>query len=564
MGNLSLLLSPRVVGIKNTFIRPGGKRWKKPSIIVFIAVLFWGALFVLSCRVLSHFQSVDVIGDLLARYLLGMVLLTFFSLLIFSHVVTALSNLYLSSDLELCHSSPSSLVEIFSSRAVYTIIDSSWMVMVFGLPVIMAYAYVYRPGAGFYLTLLHMGPATGLIAAGLGILIAMVLVSIFPAQRTRDIVALLSVFLIAVLYLLFRFLRPERLVNPEAFFSILQYMNALKAADSPYLPTHWLAESLWSYLSPSGGEGRLFNVGLSWSTALALLAINVWVAGKIYFQGFSKAQEAKRRRGGKVLLDLLVKVVRKPFKEDLASIAEKDVRAFFRDNTQWSQLLLLAALVVVYLYNFSVLPLDRSPLPLGFLRDNIAFLNVGLAGFVITAISVRFVFPAVSSEGRAFWILRSSPVPLKRLLWGKFALSVLPMILLGETLILMTNYLLRVSFFMMLLSAATMIMVVLGIVGLGIGLGALYPKFSHQNIAQVSTGFGGLMFMMTGALYLVLIIVLEAGPVYMLSMSELKGDSLSLLQWSFIVLSFLAVLALSAFAVYKPMNMGLKALSELE
>jgi ABC-2 type transport system permease protein len=564
MGNLSLLLSPRAVGIKNTLTRPRGKRWKRPAIIVFVGFLFWGALFVLSCRVLAYFQSVDVIGDLLARYLLTMVLLTFFSLLIFSHVVTALSNLYLSSDLELCHASPASLVEIFLSRALYTIIDSSWMVMVFGLPVIMAYAYVYRPGAGFYVTLVHMGPATGLIAAGLGILSAMVLVSIFPAQRTRDIVMLLSIFLIALLYLLFRFLRPERLVDPEAFFSIMQYMSALKAADSPYLPTHWFAESLWFYLSPSGREGRLFNAGLAWSTALVLFVINVWVAERIYFQGFSKAQEAKRRRGGKVLLDLLVRLVRKPFQEDLASIAEKDVRAFFRDNTQWSQLLLLVALVVVYLYNFSVLPLDRSPLPLGFLRDNIAFLNVALAGFVIAAISVRFVFPAVSSEGGAFWLLRSSPITLKRFLWGKFGFCVLPMIVLGEILIIMTNYLLRVSSFMMVLSVVTMFMAVLGIVGLGIGFGALYPKFNHQNIAQVSTGFGGLIFMMTTALYLALIIVLEAGPVYLLSMSNLKGGSLSGLQRTFVIGSFLAVMAVNALAVFKPMNLGLKALNNME
>jgi len=32
---------------------------------------------------------------------------------------------------------------------------------------------------------------------------------------------------------------------------------------------------------------------------------------------------------------------------------------------------------------------------------------VGLAGFVLSAISVRFIFPAVRSEGAAFWILQS-------------------------------------------------------------------------------------------------------------------------------------------------------------
>lgn len=565
MGNLFLLLSPRAVGVRNSLSRAGGRSWKKPVLVLLIGGSFWGLLLVFSYRVLAYFQAVEVIGDLLARYLLGMVLLTFFALLIFSNVITALSNLYLSSDLELCHASPASAVEVFLSRSLYTILDSSWMVMLFSLPVVMAYAYVYAPAPGFYGMLLLMGPAVGLVAAGLGILLAVVLVSIFPAQRTRDIVVLLSICLVVLLYVLLRFLRPERLVDPEAFFSIMQYMNALRAADSPYLPTHWLAESLWSYLLPSGREEeRLFYAGVAWSTALALLVINAWVAEKIYFQGFSKAQEAKRRRGGRVLLDLVVRLLRRPFPEDLQSIVEKDVRAFFRDNTQWSQLLLLGALVVVYLYNFSVLPLERSPLPLGFLRDNIAFLNVGLAGFVMAAISVRFIFTAVSSEGGAFWILRASPITMERFLWGKFTLSVLPMLLLGETLVIMTNYLLRVSSFMMALSIATMFMTVFGIVALGIGFGALYPKFQHQNIAQVSTGFGGLMFMMTSILYLALVLVLEAGPVYMLSMSKLRGIPLSGFQWTFVAGSFLAVVAVNALAVYTPMNKGLKALSNLE
>ena len=532
--------------------------------VVFSGLLFWGLLFALSAKVLTYFQSVDVIGDLLAHHLLAMVLLIFFSLLIFSHVITSLSNLYLSSDLELCHASPASLVEIFLSRVIYTIMDSSWMVIIFGLPVMMAYAYVYRPGAGFYVTLFHMGLATGLTAACMGILLTMVLVRIFPAQKTRDIVMLLSVFLIIILYLLFRFLRPERLVDPEAFLSIMQYMSALRTADSPYLPTHWLTESLWSYLTVSGGEDRPFHGGLAWSTALALLVINVWVAERIYFSGFSKAQEAKRRRGGKALLDLLVRLVRKPFKEDLAALAEKELRAFFRDNTQWSQLLLLVALVVVYLYNFSVLPLERSPLPLDFVQNEIAFFNIGLAGFVVSAISVRFIFPSVSSEGGAFWILRCSPLTLRRFMWGKFALYVLPMLILGEVLIIMTNYLLHVSPFMMVLSVVTMLLAVFGIVGLGIGFGALYPNFNFQNVAQVSTGFGGLMFMICSALYIAVTISLEAGPVYLISMSDLKSATLSDLEWLFIIVSFLGVVVLNLFVVYQPMKMGLKALTNLE
>ena len=565
MNNLFRLLSPRILGFRNSLLRSESSARKKTLIMGIVGFFFWAGIFVLSSRVLIYFQSVEMIGDILAHHLLSMVLLTFFLLLIFSHIVTALSNLYLSVDLELCHSTPVHLEELFLSRCINTFVDSSWMVVIFGLPVMMAYAYVYQPGPAYYLAFLHMGLATAIIAAGLGILLTMVLVQIFPAQRTRDIVMLLCILLIVGLYLMFRFLRPERLVDPEAFFSIMQYMTALEAPNSPYLPTHWLTETLWDHLIGSAKEGHFFGAVFVWSSAAALVVINIWVAQFTYFNGFSKSQEAKqRRRGGQILLDSCLKFLTKMVPDDLASVMDKDLRTFFRDNTQWSQLLLLAGLVAVYLYNFTVLPLDRNPLPMDFLQNEIAFFNMGLAGFVLSAIGVRFIFPAISAEGRAFWILRSSPLTMKRFLWGKYMFYLFPMLILGEILVVSTNYLLHVSCFMMILSSATMFLAIFGIVALGIGFGALYPKFKYENIAQVSTGFGGVMYMIISAVFMGAIIILEAGPVLAIFMAGVRDHALTGLQWLFIIPSFAAVLLIAALAIHKPMKMGIKSLMQYE
>jgi ABC-2 type transport system permease protein len=529
-----------------------------------MGLLFWVLIFVLSSRVLRYFQSVEVIGDLLAHHLLAMILLTFFSLLIFSNIIAALSNLYLSSDLELCHASPAPMDAVFLSRSFHTMVDSSWMVLVFGLPIMMAYAYVYRPDIGFYMGLAYMGPALAVIAAGIGILFTMIMVSIFPAQRTRDIIMLLMIVGIVALYLLFRLLRPERLVDPDAFFSMMQYVTALKSPDSPYLPTHWMTQVLWEDLSDTQVKGRFFENILLCSTAGAITFINIWVARGIYFIGFSKSQEAKRRRKGKGLLDLLSRTIQRPLGPDLAAISDKDIRTFFRDNTQWSQLLLLGALAVVYLYNFSVLPLERSPIRLEFLQNQIAFMNMALAAFVLSAVSVRFIFPAVSSEGGAFWIIRSSPITIKRFLWGKFIIYIFPMLFLAEMLIIITNVLLKVTPLMMILSSLTIFLAVFGIVALAMGFGAIYPKFKYENISQVSTGYGGLMYMIFCALFMAVIIILEAGPVYILFMADLKGKSVTALQWLFIIPSFAAVLIIQWLAIFKPMKMGVKALERYE
>jgi ABC-2 type transport system permease protein len=89
----------------------------------------------------------------------------------------------------------------------------------------------------------------------------------------------------------------------------------------------------------------------------------------------------------------------------------KDLKVFLRDTAQWSQLLLLLALAVVYVYNFQVLDLDRVPY-MGFVIRNLyAFLNLLMAAFVLSAVAVRFVFPAVSAEGGP---ASTSPTPVGR------------------------------------------------------------------------------------------------------------------------------------------------------
>jgi len=135
--------------------------------------------------VLIYFSSQEMIGDILARHLLGMVFLIFFSILIFSHIITALSNLYLSEDLEICHSSPATGTEVFLSRSFYTVFDSSWMVVVFGLPLMMAYGFVYHAGLDYYLSLIYVSFPLVVIAACLGIMVIMVLVRFFPAQKDQ-------------------------------------------------------------------------------------------------------------------------------------------------------------------------------------------------------------------------------------------------------------------------------------------------------------------------------------------------------------------------------------------
>ena len=85
------------------------------------------------------------------------------------------------------------------------------MIVLFGMPVFGAYGVVYKASWGYYGAVLLGFVPLLVIAAAVGIICTMGLVRLFPARRTKEILVLLSILFLVCLYLLFRFLQPERL-----------------------------------------------------------------------------------------------------------------------------------------------------------------------------------------------------------------------------------------------------------------------------------------------------------------------------------------------------------------
>jgi ABC-2 type transport system permease protein len=395
------------------------------------------------------------------------------------------------------------------------------------------------------------------IASALSALAVVVAAVLLPAGRIRTVFVFFGLLMIIALILVFRLMRPERLVNPETFATLVLYLREMGAPGSPLLPTTWALDSLNAALSGFKGEA-IFHLALAWSCAAALSFVLIRIAGKIYSLGYTKAQTTVTR-----LFPLRAGLSgnRHRFFERFSGPAWAFAVKEFRDQTQWPQLFLIAALILIYLYNFSVLPLGHSAIQTIYLQNLFAFLNMGLAAFVLTAIAARFVYPAVSCEGDAFWIVRSAPLSLRAFLWVKFTVYFLPLLLLSEILIVSSNILLQVTPFMMVLSVVTVFLMVPGVVALGVGLGAAYPDFRSENPAQSVTSFGGLLFMLLAAGFIAVVIVLEAGPVYTVLMAGFRGRSLSGLQLVWLVVSFTLVLVLCILAVILPMRFGERRLA---
>lgn len=530
----------------------------------FVGVVFFSIVFAIIYRVLGHFRDQPGIGDLLAGKLLGMVLLAFLSILLLSNIITALSSFFLARDLELLSAAPVDGLRIYAARFIETITNSSWMMVIVLLPILIAFGVSYGMTVQFVLITIVALASFLILPAVVGTALTQVLVNVFPARRARDLLALIALFGAAALVMLFRLLRPEQLARPEGFRDLVDFIAALRTPQSVWLPSEWAAQSILSSLGVGESAGDPFPLLLLISTAAAFFVMGAWVHGRLYRDGLSRSQEgAEQQLEGDAKPKLRLEHLLSAVPVTARSLVAKDIRTFFRDTTQWSQLILLAVLVVVYVYNIKVLPLFSGEEVGFFLINVVSFLNLGLAGFVLAAIAARFLFPAISLEGRTLWLLRSSPLDLRALLWSKFWVGLTPLLILALALTVGTNIILRISGFMMVLSVATIIVMTFTISAMAIGFGALFPKFDVENPAEIPTSFGGLLFMMTATAYLGVMIALQAWPVYSILRAEQTGEATTTMM-AVLIGGLALALALSAAAIVASLRIAVQRIEALD
>jgi ABC-2 type transport system permease protein len=385
----------------------------------------------------------------------------------------------------------------------------------------------------------------------------LVLVNVFPARRTRDILSVIAVLAAGGIVLLFRVVRPERLARPEGFRSLVDFVTVLRTPTSPLLPSEWAQEATMSWL-----QFRLDYLPfyMLWSTAAAAVVVGAVLHRWLYLKGFSKAQESGERWARSGFFHRVTMAAFRPLGTLRRELVLKELRLFFRDTTQWSQLILLAVLIVVYVFNIRYLPLRGEGITF-FLVNVVPFLNLVLAGFVLASIAARFIFPGVSLEGRTLWLLRSSPMSMRDLLWAKFWVGTTPLLILAVGIVGVTNYMLDVSAFMFAVSVLTIVFMTFAVAGLAIGFGTLFPQFETENAAQIPTSFGGLLFMMTAIAMIGGVVILEARPVYSFLRAQTFGGKADPLE---MMLGFGLAALVCVAATVLPIRIALRRLERLE
>lgn len=538
--------------------------WIGAGALGLLALALWAVVFMLFQRVLAYLLQVDEFGPLLTYKLLAMVLMGFFSVLLFSNLISALSTFYLSRDLDRLRSSPIPMSTFYQARLGETALDSSWMVLMFAVPAFLAFGVAHGAGPSYYVATALALPPFLAIPAALGVIAATLVVTVLPAHRTRQVLLLLGAIAVALVYLFLRVIRPERMLDPEGFADFVDFLAELRAPASPYLPSTWVAELIHPRLATSAADAAYYFALLATTATLTVLAGQSIVA-RLHLLGWTRSQEG--RPGAVKQIAPWEQALRRVVGwsgEASQGIVVKEIKVFLRDSSQWSQLILLFSLVVVYVYNFSVLPAAGGPLVTFYFRNVVSFLNLALAAFVMAAVAVRFVYPSISLEGQAFWILKSAPIDLGRVWWAKFWVALVPLLGFGQVLVIVTNSYLGVTAMMHWIAGLTMAGLAFGVVALGMWVGATYPRFRVENAAKISAGVGGILYMTSCMLFIAAVVLLEAWPVYAIFSYRLSGAVMPWYVWLSVAASFAAAALLCVVVFVVSWRKGIDRLRALD
>lgn len=546
--SLRQLISYRLAELKNAF-RFGGSR----TLGWFFAMVTLGGAFVwldyiFFYRLISAIETrLEFLAPFMLHQLIHILFLSFFGLLALSSMASSISGYYLSREIPFLVTTPVSPYALITQRFILVFFQSAWMILVFGTPPFLAYSIKLRLGWRFVAGWFPVFILLVLIPVLAGSILAMVLMRVLPAARVHQALTFMSLAVGALIIILFRMSRPERLFMDVPTEEVMDFVKAMSVPESPLLPTSWATQAVVSMSSGPLNYTYVYNLGLLLMACISAAILFLVVFRLLYFHGLSTVQEGTAGKSRKNMTRAEAALDNMP--PVLSAYLTKDYLIFIRDPARWTQLFLLGALIVLYIYNAYYFPLGGF-----FYRNLVAFLNLALSGFVVSALCVRFVYPSVSLEGRSVWITMSAPVSMRQFFMAKFVFAAVPLVGVSIVLTTATNIIMGVDTGLMILFGATSVAIALALVGLNLGMGALFPRFNFENEGQIAASGGGVVTMIISLAYIGFLVVFMAAPVYRFFAAPMglvalsRGDS---------IFGLLSAALLSFLVGVVPMGLGL-------
>ncbi|NCB38483.1 MAG: hypothetical protein EOM80_06900 [Erysipelotrichia bacterium] len=569
MNSLSLV-TPAIKKLKRVF---SARNRKVVSALILLSGLIAAVIYYSLYRFLDYVGRAPLLGEtlgpifggLLVSKLLEMLLMSLFFMILFSSIISALSALFLNEELPTLMSSPQPVGIIFRSRLLLMSIESSWMVVAFFMPALLAFATALKANWQAYLLFPLFMIFFVMLPNLLGAFLALSLGAFFPVRQMKKIFQFLSIIVLTVMVFFLRSLEAEKLINPSYFGDVSSYILSLELPLLAYSPSSMLHKSCMSLFKNNTYEALSHFFPLLVGGLAGLLLLNAF-ASKFYRKSWQTSMEALDNQVlGLEWLRIAIIWPFRFFSPVTRVIATKEVTTFLRDPAIFSQIFMVGAIILVYGYNLSILPLKDIPsLYSGELNDTLVFLNGPFIGFIVASIGMRFVYPSISMEGRAFWAVKSSPSNPNKILFIKLCIYLLPMLCIGLTLCGVTNTVFKVSHPILIwLSFINVTLITIVITTLAIGVGAVYADFAADSPIKIAGSYGGFIYMTLSGLYITNLLALEMYPMYRLFFGRYyaaRGFSgLTLIGICGIILLFC-----TAAWIYTPFRKGLESIENYE
>jgi ABC-2 type transport system permease protein len=303
------------------------------------------------------------------------------------------------------------------------------------------------------------------------------------------------------------------------------------------------------------------HAGLCYLTAAVL-------ARDLYRRGYSRVQGSRsnRKRAGMLFLDSAIHRLFFFLPHPIRLLILKDLRTFLRDPAQWSQFLIFFGLLAFYFLNIPRLGYGaQSP----YWRNLVSFLNLSVTALILSTFTSRFIFPLLSLEGRNFWVLGLLPLRRRQILWAKFAFSAGISLVSTEFLVVLSDLMLKMSPWMILLHVGMIAVLCLGLSGISVGLGARLPNLRESDPSKIAAGFGGTFNLLVSLVFIFTVVTALAVPCHLYFVGQDHPDTARVILsrsglrfW--LTTAILASLALSAAATIIPLRVGVKAFQRME
>ncbi len=538
-------------------------RWsvRVGKLIAFVIIVgFSVAATIFFQKVFQSLLELEGIGEPLLWRVVGMTLTTVFAMLIVSNLITGIATLYKSNEIIFMMTRPIPVRKIFLNQFSDNLAYSSWSLAVLGVPLIIAWGTTFDVNPLWVIgaILLGLWPMI-VISAIIGTVGLMGL--IYIARKTSSSVAMGVVLLLVAGAIALTALNRNRqfIVEGAARTSTIErYVSGLsRDGGVPLMPSTWLTTAMKS-VSRGDPNRAIFLLGLLTVTSIVWLRWIGLFAGMYYYESWTSFGEiiGQKERGEPP--HLANKFQNGLFPNPAGAMLRKDLLQFLRSPSQWAQFMILIAFLIIYLLNLIYVS-SRFNFEAPYWKTLVLFLNFSFTGFILATLSVRFVFPLVSLEGKGYWVVKAAPVTTRMLFIEKFALAFIVFMGLCELIVYISSHVLHVRGAMMVLMTTGTFLMGATLTGLAIGMGAIFPDFKEESPMRIASTPGGVLTVVISLIYVGIMVAVMAWPargyfLYLLGRSPFPLDR--------VLTSLAAILVINCLALLIPIRAGFRAMAE--